>query len=96
MLMAGLYVLEQDMRRLDEHPHALIAQTALVRVHKTDIQAAFFLHFPQGGILRQFVRIDVPSERQPKTEFFVPMQKHSSFVNDEDGSGEVTGHWGII
>lgn len=92
MLVVRRYVLELDARWDDELPGIFDTQRRSAK--QLASHAGFLLHLTQRGLVRQFVRLNVPAGRQPEIELAVVVEQDSSEVHDEHRDGEVTGGWG--
>src|SRR5262245_29016590 len=54
-----------------------------------DFKSAFLARLPQRRLLRVFVQLDVPAQRQPLVQRAMVDEQDSSLVDYKDGYGEI-------
>src|SRR5436305_1356745 len=54
-----------------------------------DIETALLLRLAQRGLLRIFIELDVPAQRQPGVQLAMVNQQNLSAVNDKDGDRKI-------
>src|SRR5436309_8182019 len=54
-----------------------------------DFEAALFPRFPQGGLLRVFVQLDVAAQRQPLVQRSMVDEQYAALMNHKNGYSEI-------
>ena len=53
------------------------------------VEAAFFLCLAERSLLRVFVQLNMPAERQPFVQLAMMDEQNFAVVNDKNGDGEI-------
>lgn len=60
-----------------------------------DVNPGFLLHLPQGGLIRQLIRLDMTTRRQPAPELGMVMQQNTPFTHHENRHREISGDMNV-
>ena len=96
VLVVGLDVLQQNANRSTENRNIAQFDFRIDWGDELDLEAGFLQHLTARCLLRQLVRLNMSTRRQPGMYLVVPQEQCPSFLNHERGGGKVPGcsrHW---